>query len=173
MIQAPCKLITVICIDSKGDRNMGMDRIYNDLQYNKIRKTTKEITEEDIFDDDDLDTVTDTEVNIKSIFGEDGEYMEQLSCISELQKENMELKQRILVLEKQLQAFQENIHGSGSILHKEKEKIAPAFREDINLDLLVTLHKQGKTMNQIGRTLGCSPHTVKSRLKKLGILNNN
>lgn len=158
---------------------MGMDRIYETLTFDKIdskyKKQTREITEEDIFDDNEdnfdmVNTEDNFDITDKDIFGEDAENINLLCRISKLEKENIELRQKNWELQQQIKILHESIQ-KGCLSVQEKQKLKPpAYRDDINLEELITLYKSGVSRNKIGKALKCSPNTVKSRLKELGML---
>lgn len=152
---------------------MDMDRIFQELtlgeRINPAKKQEREMTEEEIFDDsdDDLDIINNNrfEVSDEDIFGGDLKYIEQTIRISELEKENSMLRQENNILKQKHPEYNQEM--SLSVPKKEKPS---AYRQDIDLEELETLYKKGISMNRIGTMLGCSPHTVKRRLKELGIL---
>ena len=91
---------------------MDIDRIYKTLSSNKaditLKKLTKEIIEEDIFDDneDDIHMVNaedDFYISEEDIFGEDTEYIKLMCRISQLEKENVMIKHQNIELKQQLQ----------------------------------------------------------------------
>ena len=154
---------------------MEMDRIYKTLNSNKTHITlkiqTKEIIEEGIFDDneDDIHMVNaedNFDITDEDIFGEDTKEIEIMRRISELEKENRELGHQNLELQQQLEIL-ENMQGCCLSVQKEKKNRPPAYRDDINLDDLVSLYKKQYSMNKIGKILNCNPKTVKSRLIQL------
>lgn len=158
---------------------MDMERIYktlsSDKTYSTRKKGTNEITEKDIFDEkeDDLG-MANTENTYNStdedIFGEDTEYIQLMCRNSELEKENTALKNQNLELQKEIEILKANIQKGGLCIQEKKKNKPSAYRDDIDLEKLVTLYKKHLPMNKIGLELGCNPHTVKSRLEELGIL---
>jgi DNA-binding Lrp family transcriptional regulator len=46
----------------------------------------------------------------------------------------------------------------------------PSAWKNINIAEITDLYSKGRSMNEIAKTLGISPHTVKSRLMESGML---
>lgn len=163
----------------KGGKNMDMDRIYESLTSNNInsllKKQTREITEADIFvdDNDDFDMINTEntfDITEEDIFGEDIGSVNLICRISKLEKENLELRQQNWELQQQVKLLHESIQNECSPVQENEKLKPPAYRDDIDLDKLVTLYKSGVSRNKIGKALKCSSNTVKNRLKELGIL---
>jgi DNA invertase Pin-like site-specific DNA recombinase len=144
-----------------------MGRIFRELENKKYTDKKRSLTDEElmtyIFGDDEdnmvavtkIDKTNDT-VNVK----DNG--MSQAKQIQELEEENINLKRINKEQENRIQNLENDLQ---SVMGKK-----PSAWKNINIAEITDLYSKGRSMNEIAKTLGISPHTVKSRLMESGML---
>lgn len=138
---------------------MDFKEILNLMYPNRENNQTEEITEKELFGDDN---------DIYDYYGENAEYLMKQHYYSNIEKENKVLKEEIQMLQKQIHEQELTIQKFTSELHELKKCKTPAERGDINNEKILDLFEKGFNKNEISNELGYKYNTVKNRLKKLG-----
>ena len=89
--------------------------------------------------------------------------------IEEKKMEQEQKEQREQQKQKQQEQLEQELKESEQRIlkrsHTKSGYCSTAYRRDLNVDMMYQLHKKGYSYRRIAKEMGCSPNTVRSRLK--------